>query len=257
MTLDRLLQIVRLRLRSLFAGAAWIASSMKSCAITSSGRSRPHRRGMTRRASAPLALLAIGGVEQRKEEMRDTRGVSVIEYLIKRPAAGVPATPEAARLCRDGDPVAGARHRRQHRDLPTPERARVPAAAGARAARAGRSAAHRRRTQWPAYRPQRAAVAAAVIRAAAAASRRSRRCWPSPTRASISPTRARFVMSRACGCRARSSMRSAWPHVIGTPHRRQPTTDRTADIPVAVISHALWQREFGGRAGRPAAEHPV
>ena len=246
--MNRHLRIMALRLRSLWRGADLdreLDEELRDHVERQVERQR--RRGHDARASASFGAprdrrcrAAQGG------NARHARGVGD-RVPDQRPAAGVPPTPEAARLCRDGDPVAGARHRRQHRDLPTPERARVPAAAGARAARARRGAAHRRRTQRPAHRPQRAAVAAAVSGAAAAASRRSRRCWPSATRASISPTRAKFVTSRACGCRARSSRRSAWPRRSDA-SSGQPTIDRSADIPGAVISHALWQREFGGRA---------
>src|SRR5580658_698836 len=40
-------------------------------------------RGMTLEAARYAALRAMGGVEQRKEECRDTRGVSLIESLVQ------------------------------------------------------------------------------------------------------------------------------------------------------------------------------
>ena len=142
MTLDRLLQIVRLRLRSLVAGAAVDRELDEELRDHVERQVEAHiARGMTPEEARTLALRALGGVEQRKEEMRDARGRVGDRVPDPRPAAGVASAAEAARLCRDGDPVAGARHRRQHRDLPAAERACVPAAAGARAARARRGAA--------------------------------------------------------------------------------------------------------------------
>jgi putative ABC transport system permease protein len=84
MALDRLRHIVRLRLRSLISGAAADRELDEELrdhiehqveANVASGMSP----GEARRA----ALLAIGGVEQRKEEMRDARGISIVENLLR------------------------------------------------------------------------------------------------------------------------------------------------------------------------------
>ena len=77
MTVDRLSQIVRLRLRSLFSGA------LVDSELDEELRDHVERQvdanvaaGMTPEAARRSALRAIGGVEQRKEECRDTRRVS-------------------------------------------------------------------------------------------------------------------------------------------------------------------------------------
>ena len=80
MTLDRLRQIVRLRLRSLFSG------SSVDRELDDELRYHVERqielninRGMSPDAARTAALRAIGGVEQRKEECRDTRGIGAYE----------------------------------------------------------------------------------------------------------------------------------------------------------------------------------
>lgn len=84
MTLDRFRRIVRLRLRSLTGAGAvdrelddelgYHVEQLTDANIAS---------GMTPDAARTAALRAIGGIEQRKEEMRDQRGVSVIENLLR------------------------------------------------------------------------------------------------------------------------------------------------------------------------------
>ena len=77
MGVDRLWQIVRLRLRSLLSGDAVdrelddeLGYHLEQQIDANLGR------GMTPEAARTAALLAIGGVEQRKEECRDARGIS-------------------------------------------------------------------------------------------------------------------------------------------------------------------------------------
>ncbi|HJU44464.1 MAG TPA: ABC transporter permease [Vicinamibacterales bacterium] len=84
MTIDRLRRIVRLRLRSLVAGAA------ADRELDEELRDHVERQidaniasGMTPDGARTAALRAIGGLEQRKEEMRDARGVMVIENLAR------------------------------------------------------------------------------------------------------------------------------------------------------------------------------
>ena len=77
MTLDRLRQIIRLRIRSLVSG------STVDRELDEELRDHIDReieaniaRGMAPDAARTSALRAIGGIEQRKEECRDVRGVS-------------------------------------------------------------------------------------------------------------------------------------------------------------------------------------
>ena len=104
----------------------------------------------------------------------------------------------------------------------------------------------RRRPRRPAHRPQPADFAAAVSRNSQRGSRRSRRCWRSATRDSISRRRRSALRRRPVGVRHFFETLGVTPAV----GRLISPAD---DVPgcgcrVAVISYALWQREFGGRA---------
>src|SRR5688572_5005618 len=84
MTLDRLLQIVRLRLRSLLRGAAVDRELDEELRDHVERQVEEHiARGVRPEEARTLALRALGGIEQRKEEMRDARGVSLIEHVIQ------------------------------------------------------------------------------------------------------------------------------------------------------------------------------
>ena len=84
MTFDRLRQIVRLRLRSLFAGAAVDHELDEELRYHLEQQIDANMaRGMTPEAARTAALRALGGVEQRKEECRDTRGISIVENLLR------------------------------------------------------------------------------------------------------------------------------------------------------------------------------
>jgi predicted permease len=84
MTFDRLWQIVRLRLRSLVSGAHVDRELDEELRFHLDRQADAHiAQGMTPAAARTAALRAIGGVEQRKEECRDTRGVSWIENALR------------------------------------------------------------------------------------------------------------------------------------------------------------------------------
>jgi putative ABC transport system permease protein len=84
MGIDRLRQIVRLRLRSLFSGSSVDHELDDELRFHLEQQIDVNiARGMTPAAARTAALRAIGGVEQRKEECRDTRGVSVIENILR------------------------------------------------------------------------------------------------------------------------------------------------------------------------------
>ena len=79
MTLDRLRRIVRLRLRSLFSGSTIDRELDEELRYHLEQQIESNvARGMTPEAARTSALRAIGGIEQRKEEMRDTRRVGWI-----------------------------------------------------------------------------------------------------------------------------------------------------------------------------------
>ncbi len=82
MTVDRLWRIIRLRLRSLVSGESvdreldeelrYHLDQLVDANIA---------RGMTPGAARAAARRTMGGIEQRKEECRDTRGISIVENL--------------------------------------------------------------------------------------------------------------------------------------------------------------------------------
>ncbi len=84
MTFDRMRQIVRLRLRSLFSGASVDNELDEELRYHLEQQIDSNiARGMTPEAARTAALRALGGVEQRKEECRDTRGISIVENLLR------------------------------------------------------------------------------------------------------------------------------------------------------------------------------
>src|SRR5687768_15302253 len=84
MTLDRLRHIVRLRLRSLWRGADLDRELDEELRDHIERQIAANvERGMSPDAARTSALRAIGGVEQRKEECRDARGISPIENLLR------------------------------------------------------------------------------------------------------------------------------------------------------------------------------
>src|SRR5688572_10669100 len=84
MTFDRLRQIVRLRWRSLVSGSSVDRELDEELRYHVEQQIQANlERGMTPDAARMAALRAMGGVEQRKEECRDTRRVSPIENLLR------------------------------------------------------------------------------------------------------------------------------------------------------------------------------
>src|SRR5262245_22047160 len=84
MTLDRLWQIVRLRLRSLTSGASVDRELDEELGYHLDQQIDANiARGMTPDAARTAAPRAIGGIEQRKEECRDTRGISPLENVLR------------------------------------------------------------------------------------------------------------------------------------------------------------------------------
>ena len=90
MTLDRLRQIMRLRLRSLIAGASVDRELDEELQFHVDQQIAANlERGMTPAEARTAALRAIGGVEQRKEECRDARKVGWLVDAIRDLRHGV------------------------------------------------------------------------------------------------------------------------------------------------------------------------
>lgn len=84
MTIDRLRQIVRLRVRSLFASSSVDRELDEELSYHVDRQIEANvASGMTPDAARTAALRAIGGVQQRVEECRDQRGISAIEGTVQ------------------------------------------------------------------------------------------------------------------------------------------------------------------------------
>src|SRR5689334_9037581 len=84
MTIDRLRQIVRLRLRSLFLGSTVDRELDEELRYHLEQQIESNvAQGMTPDAARTAAMRALGGIDQRKEECRDTRGVSTIDNVLR------------------------------------------------------------------------------------------------------------------------------------------------------------------------------
>ena len=84
MTFDRLRQIVRLRLRSLVTGTSLDRELDEELHYHVEQQVAHHiARGMSADAARTAALRALGGIDQRKEECRDARGISLVENLLR------------------------------------------------------------------------------------------------------------------------------------------------------------------------------
>jgi len=84
MRFDRWRYILPLRLRSLFFGADADRELDEELQDHVERQTEANiARGMTPAAARTAALCAVGGIEQRKEECRDERGINIIENLVR------------------------------------------------------------------------------------------------------------------------------------------------------------------------------
>ena len=221
---------------------------MRSCGITSSSRSNANiAGGMTPRRARTAALRAIGGIEQRKEECRDTRGISIdrkpaarsadgVRQLRKQPGFTFTAIVSLALGIGANTAIFQLLNALSLRTLPVRAPHELVEMRLTGDGRAGRHTGRNRQISLPQYEEL-------LTRQQAFSSMLAF----GDTRFNLSPT-------------GRSALRR-WPVGVGQflRHARRHAGDRAADrtrgrrakgcgAGVAVISYALWQSQFGGRA---------
>ena len=247
MAVDRLRHIVRLRLRSLVAGAT------ADRELDEELRDHLERQtdaniasGMTREQARLAALRALGGVEQRKEEMRDARGIQAIEnisrdarfalrQLRKQPGFALTAIASLALGIGANTAIFQLLTALSLRPLPV---VRPYELAEIRLTGDGRDGTHtgrNRQVSQPQY-----------VEFAARQDVFSSLLAFGDARFNLSPNgEVRFVEGIWVSGNYFEAL--GVPALIGrviTPDDDHPGCDAT---PVAVISYALWQSEFGGR----------
>jgi putative ABC transport system permease protein len=244
--MNRYLRIMWLRLRSLWRGADLDRE------LDEELRDHIERQvdanvavGMTPAHARRAALLAIGGVEQRKEEMRDARGVSAVESLIndlrlalrqlrKQPAFAATAILSLALGIGANTAIFQLLNAVAFRPLPVRAPHELVAVRLEGGGRYGRHTGRNRQLSQPQWiELQRRQDAFATMLAF------------SDTRFNLSESgEVRYVEGLWVSGTFFDALGVA-PQVgrlIG------PADDRPkCGYPGAVISHALWQREFGGR----------
>jgi len=211
MAFDRLWQVVRLRLRSLFSGRDVDRELDEELRYHLELQIDANvARGMTPDAARTAALRAIGGVEQRKEQCRDTRGISLIENLLrdlrlairqlrKQPGFTFTAIASLALGIGANTAIFQLLNALSLRALPVRAPHELVEMRLTGDGRAGRHTGRNRQISLPQYEEL------------LARRRRFHRSSPLATRVSISRRPARSGGSMACGSPAISSSRSASP----------------------------------------------
>ena len=202
---------------------------------------------MTPEAARTAALRAIGGIEQRKEQMRDARRVSVIENLLrdlrlafrqlrKQPGFTFTAIVSLALGIGANTAIFQLLNALSLRSLPVRAPHELVEMRLTGDGRAGRHTGRNRQISLPQYQElaQRQQAFSAMLAFG-------------DTRFNLSPTGRGPLRRRSVGVRQFLRHCSVW--------RRRWAADRAvrrscpdAGPGVAVISHALWQSQFGGRA---------
>jgi len=248
MTLDRLVHIVRLRLRSLFAGASADRELDEELRYHVERLVDEHiARGVSPHEARMLALRAIGGVEQRKEEMRDARGVSLLEHVVqdvrlalrqlrKQPAFAATAILSLALGIGANTAIFQLLNALSLRPLPVPAPHELVELRLTGEGRDGSHNGRNRQVSLPQYQAfaERQDVFASLFAFG-------------DTRYNLSPTgEVRHVDGVWVSGNAFETLgvRPLLGRLIA-PQDDQPGCQAA---PVAVISYALWQGEFGGRS---------
>ena len=248
MTPDRLQRIIRLRWRSLIAGAE------ADRELDEELRDHLERQidaniasGMTPAQARTAALRAIGGVEQRKEEMRDARGVAVFENIVrdvrfairqlrKQPGFAVTAVLSLALGIGANTAIFQLLTALSLRPLPVERPHELVEIRLTGEGRDGSHTGRNRQVSLPQY--EELARRQDVFTSLAAFG---------DTRFNLSPTgEVRYVDGIWVSGNFFDTL--GLPALVGrliSPEDDHPGCDAT---PVAVISYALWQSEFGGRA---------
>jgi putative ABC transport system permease protein len=246
MTLDRLLQIVRLRLRSLLRGAAADRELDEELRDHVERQVEEHiARGVRPEEARTLALRALGGVEQRKEEMRDARGVSLIEYLIhdlrlalrqlrQQPAFAATAILSLALGIGANTAIFQLLNALAFRPLPVRAPQELVEVRLTGAGRSGRHSGRNRQVSLPQYQEF------------------LRRQQAFSSMLAFSDTRFNLATSGEVRYADGLWVSGNYFEVLGVApvlgRLMAPADDVPGCAGVAVISYALWQSEFGGRA---------
>lgn len=247
MTVDRLRYIVRLRWRSLWSGRAVDGELDEELRFHVEEQSAANMAGgMTAEQARIAALRALGGIAQRKEECRDARGVSVVEHLVrdlrlawrqlrKQPAFTLAAVLSLGLGIGANSAMFQLLNALTIRDLPVHSPGELAEVRLTGDGRDGRHNGRNRQVSLPQYEAlvQRQQAFSAMLAFG-------------DTRFNLSPQgEVRYVDGLYVS--------GSFFETLGV----QPLLGRFIDAgddrpgcgaPVAVISHALWQREFGGRA---------
>ncbi|MGE0862748.1 MAG: ADOP family duplicated permease [Vicinamibacterales bacterium] len=247
MTFDRLRHIVRLRFRSLWLGHAVDRELDEELRFHLDQQIAANiAGGMTAPQARTAALRAIGGVEQRKEECRDTRGIAVAEHLVrdlrlawrqlrKQPAFTLAAVLSLGLGIGANSAMFQLLNALTMRPLPVPHPEELVEVRLTGNGRDGRHNGRNRQVSLPQYEE--------IVRRQQAFS------------AMLAFGDSRFNLSPQGEVRYVDGLfvSGSFFETLGL----KPLLGRFIDAgddrpgcgePVAVISHALWQREFGGRA---------
>ena len=241
------LSVVRLRLRSLFLGRQLDGELDDELQFHVDRQIEEHvARGMPADRARTLALRSIGGVEQRKEQMRDQRGVGAVENIIRdlrlaiRQLAKQPAFTTAAILSLAlgigaNTAIFQLIDALSLRTLPVVAPRELVEVRLTGGGRAGRHTGRNRQVSLPQYEElQRSQQAFAAMLAFG------------DTRFNLAPQgEVRYVE----GLWVSGSFFQALGVTPAAGRLLTPEDDRPGcGLNAAVISYALWQTEFGGRA---------
>lgn len=247
MTIDRLARIVRLRLRSLGRGTALDRELDEELQYHADRLTEEHvARGLSPAEARRAALVAIGGVEQRKEACRDARGVSFVDHalrdvrlalrqLSRQPAFTVAAIVSLALGIGANTAMVQLLDALAYRALPVAAPGELVEIRLEGDGRAGRHTGRNRQwsqPQWQALQERQDAFQSMLAFG--------------DTRFNLATTgEVRYVEGLWVSGSFFSTLRVA-PEVgrLFVPEDDTPG----CGLPGAVISYALWQREFGGRA---------
>ena len=248
MTLDRLRHIIALRLRSLMWGASLDRELDEELRDHIERQTEANiASGMTPAQARTAALRAIGGVEQRKEECRDTRGVTVVENVVrdvrfacrqlrKQPGFATTAILSLALGIGANTAIFQLLTALSLRPLPVERPQELVEIRLSGEGRDGTHTGRNRQVSLPQYEEfaRRQDVFASLFAFGDA-------------RFNLSPTgEVRFVEGIWVSGNFFDTL--GVPALLGrviTPDDDRPGCDAT---PVAVISYTLWQSEFGGRS---------